>query len=219
MNWRKEDLQMNHLSDDDMTKGLESLGQSFQPSATQKENSRRYIFQPNQRKKEFYFRKWIPAIISLVVLFSVGIGIFVLINNESYTGASESTGNGALITDVTASWDRALLRQTSTTSPTKFEIIFSKDSLVISDRFQDVGAAYTPDLDQSYEEAFAKYMIKESPLVVGEFTEYRVVKKNNDMYTIEVTGKQRFTYTLKKVAPRKFVGEEGIEYSTGTYVD
>ncbi len=76
---------------------------------------------------------------------------------------------------------------------------------------------YNPD--QSLEEALAKYKIKESPLVVGEFTEYRVVKKNNDMYTIEVTGKQRFTYTLKKVAPRKFVGEEGIEYSTGTYVD
>ncbi|WP_172372433.1 hypothetical protein [Sporosarcina jiandibaonis] len=210
---------MKHLSDDDVTKGLETLCQSFQPSATQKENSRRHIFQPNHRKKGFHIQSWLPTIVSIVVLFTIGIGIFVLINNESYMGAGESTGNGALITDVTASWDRALLSQTSTTSPTKFEIIFSKDSLVIYDRFQDVGAAYTPDLDQSFEEAFAKYKIKESPLVVGEFTEYRVVKKNNDMYTIEVTGKQRFTYTLKKVAPRKFVGEEGIEYSTGTYVE
>ncbi|QUW21087.1 hypothetical protein JSQ81_14895 [Sporosarcina sp. Marseille-Q4063] len=206
---------MNHLSDDDMIKGLETLGQSFQPSATQKENSRRHIFQPNRHKKGFHIQKWVPTIVSLVVLISVSIGIFVLINNESYIGAGESTGNGALITDVTASWDRTLLRQTSTTSPTKFEIIFDKDLLFVFDRFQSF--EYNPD--ESLEEAFAKYKIKESPLVVGEFTEYRVVKKSNEMYTIEVTGRQGFTYTLKKVAPRKFVGEEGIEYSTGTYVE
>ncbi len=127
---------MNHLSDDDMTKGLETLGQSFQPSATQKENSRHQIFQPNQRKTGFHIQKWIPTIVSLVVLFSIGIGIFVLINNESYIGAGESTGNGALITDVTASWDRVLLSQTSTTSPTNFEIMFDKDSLFVFDRFQ-----------------------------------------------------------------------------------
>ena len=131
---------MNHLSDDDMTKGLETLGQSFKPSATQKENSRRQIFQPNRHKKGFHIQKWIPTIVSLVVLFSIGIGIFVLINNESYIGAGESTGNGALITDVTASWDRVLLSQTSTTSPTNFEIMFSKDSLVIFDRFQSFGS-------------------------------------------------------------------------------
>ena len=207
---------MNHLSDDDMTKGLETLGQSFQPSATQKENSRRQIFQPNRHKKGFHIQKWIPTIVSLVVLFSIGIGTFVLINSENYIGAGESSGNGESIIDVTASWDRVLLTQTSTTSPTYYEIIVDKDSLIIFDRYQSFGE-YNPD--QNLEEALAKYKIKESPLVVGEFTEYRVVKKNNDMYTIEVTGKQRFTYTLKKVAPRKFVGEEGIEYSTGTYVD
>lgn len=204
---------MNHLSDDDMTKGLETLGQSFQPSAAQKENSRRHIFQPNQRKNGFHIQSWIPTIVSIVVLFSVGIGIFVLINNEGYIGAGESSGNGALGTDVTASWDETLLWQTSTTSPTNFEVLFSKDSLVVYDRFQSF--EYNPDLS---EEPFEKYKIKESPLEAGEFTKYRV-KKNDDMYTIEVTGRQGFTYTLKKVAPRKFVGEEGIEYSTGTYVE
>jgi hypothetical protein len=205
---------MNHLSDDDMTKGLETFGQSFRPSATQKENSRRYIFQPNKRKKGFHIQSWLPTIVSIVVLFSIGIGIFVLINNESYIGAGDSSGNGAFVTDVTASWDGALLRQTSTTSPTNYEIIFSKDALVVMDRFQSF--EYNPD--QSEEEAFAKYKIKESSLEAGKFTEYSV-KKNDEMYTIEVTGRQGFTYTLKKVAPRKFVGEEGIEYSTGTYVE
>lgn len=205
---------MNHLSDDDITKGLETLGESFQPSATQKGNSRRHIFQPSQRKKEFYFRKWIPVIISLVLLSTIGIGTIVLINNESYIGAGETSINAGLISDVTASWDRVLLRQTSTTSPTNFEIMFSKDSLVIMDRFQSF--EYNPDLSE--EEALKKYKIKESSLVAGEFTEY-IVTKNNDLYTIKVSGKQGFTYTLKKVAPRKFVGEDGIEYSTGTYVE
>ena len=39
-----------------------------------------------------------------------------------------------------------------------------------------LGGAYTR-LDQSLEETLAKYKIKESPLVAGEFTEYRVLKK------------------------------------------
>ncbi|WP_210470544.1 hypothetical protein [Sporosarcina sp. 6E9] len=207
---------MNHLSDDDITKGLETLGQSFHPSVTQKENSRRHIFQPNQRQLGFNIQSWLPTIVSIVVLFLVGIGVFVLINNESYIGTGESSVNGGLITDVTASWDETLLKQTSTTSPTNFEILFSKGSLIVYDRFQSFGFEYNPDLGE--EEALTKYKINESSLKAGEFTNYRV-KKNDNMYTIEVTGKQGFTYTLKKVAPRKYVGEEGIEYSTGTYVD
>ena len=58
----------------------------------------------------------------------------------------------------------------------------------------------------------------EVPLEAGEFTEYSINKKN-DTYTINVTSEQGFTYTLKKVAPRKFVSEEGIEFSTRTYVE
>ena len=107
---------MKHLSDDDITKELEMLGQSFQPSSTQKENLRRQIFQPNRNKKGFRIQTWIPTIVSLVVLFSVGIGIFVLFNNE-YIGTGESSGKGELITDVTASWDGVLLTQTSQLAP------------------------------------------------------------------------------------------------------
>ena len=98
---------MNHLSDDDITKGLETLGQSFQPSTRQKENLRRQIFQPNESEKAFRIQIWLPTIVSLVVLFFVGIGTFVLINNE-YIGTGESSGKGGLLTDVTASWGRRL---------------------------------------------------------------------------------------------------------------
>lgn len=201
---------MKHLSDDGITKELEMLGQSFRPSSTQKENLHRQIFQPNRNKKTFRIQTWLPTIVSLVVLFSVCTGMFVLFNNE-YFGTGESSGKG--ITDVTASWDGVFLRQTSQTSTTYYEIIFSKNSLVIEDRFQI--SSYDPDLS---EEILKKYKIKEVPLVAGEFTKYSI-KKKNDTYTIKVTGEQGFTYTLKKIAPRKFVGEEGIEYSTQTYLE
>lgn len=204
---------MKHLSDDDITKELEMLDQSFQPSSAQKENLHRQIFQPNRNKKTFRIQTMLPTIVSLVVLISVCTGIFVLFNNE-YIGTGESTGKGELITDVTSSWDGILLTQTSQTSPTYYEIIFSKNSLVIEDRFQSSG--YDPDLSE--EKALKRYRIKEVPLVAGESTKYSI-KKKNDMYTIIVPGKQGFTYILKKVAPRKFVGEEGIEYSTRTYVE
>jgi len=203
---------MKHLSDDEITKDLQILGQSFRPSSTQKENLHRRIFQPSCNKKANRIQTWLPTIVSLVVLFSVCTGIFVLFNNQ-YIGTGESSGKGEHITDVTASWDGVFLRQTSQTSTTYYEIIFSKNSLVIEDRFQS--SSYDPDLS---EEILKRYKIKEVPLIAGEFTKYSI-KKKNDTYTIEVTGKQGFTYTLKKIAPRKFVGEEGIEYSTETYLD
>ena len=93
-----------------------------------------------------------------------------------------------------------------------------KHSLVIEDNYANF-QGYDPDLSEENKvKALKKYKIKEVPLVAGEFTKYSI-KKKNDTYTIKVTGKQGFTYTLKKVAPRKFVSEEGIEYSTRTYVE
>jgi len=198
---------MKHLSDDDITKGLETLGQSFQPSITQKEKLHRQIFQSNRNKKTYSIQRWIPIIVSFIVLFSIGTGTFFLINDEESTGAM----------DVTASWEGVRITQTSQTSLTNYEFIFNKESLVIEDRFQSL--EYDPDLsDANKEKALKRYKITETPLVAGEYTKYRI-EKNDDMYTIKVTGKEGFTYTLQKVAPRKFVGEEGIEYSTGTYIE
>lgn len=198
---------MKHLSDDDITKGLETLGQSFQPSITQKEKLHRQIFQSNRNKKTYRIQRWIPIIVSFIVLFSIGTGTFFLINDEESTGAM----------DVTASWEGVRITQTSQTSLTNYEFIFNKESLVIEDRFQSL--EYNPDLsDANKEKALKRYKITETPLVAGEYTKYRI-EKNDDIYTIKVTGKEGFTYTLQKVAPRKFVGEEGIEYSTGTYIE
>lgn len=208
---------MKHLSDDDITKELEVLGQSFRPSTTQKEKLHRQIFQPNRNKKRFHIQTWPPVIISLILLFSVGIGTFVLINNE-YIGAGESSGKGELITDVTASWEGVFLTQTSQTSPTNYIIYFNEHSLIIEDDYTK-GQEYDPDLsEENKEKKLARYKIKEVPLVAGEYTNYSI-KKQNDIYTIKVIGKQGFTLTLEKVAPRRFVSEEGIEYSTPIYVE
>ena len=203
---------MKHLSDDDITKELEMLDQSFQPSTTQKENLRRQIFQPHRNRKGFRIQTWFPTIISIVLLFSVGIGTLFLINN----GTGESSGKAEVITDVTASWEGVFLTQTSQTSPTNYIIYFNKDSLVIED---DYSQGYDPDFsDENIAKKLKGYKIKEEPLIAGEYTGYSI-KKKNDMYTIKVTGKQGFSFTLEKVAPRRFVGEEGIEYSTPIYVE
>ena len=207
---------MKHLSDDDITRELKMLGQSFRPSSRQKEKLHRQIFQPSRHKTGFRPQTWLPTFVSLIVLISVCTGIFVFFNNEYHTGAGESSGKGELITDVTSSWNDVLLSQTSRTSPTYYEIIFAENLLVIEDRFTSIGFGYDPNLSE--EEALKRYKINEKPLEPGRFTKYSI-KKKNDTYTIKVDGKQGFTYTLKKVAPRKFVGEEGIEYSTSTYLE
>lgn len=198
---------MKHLSDDDITKGLETLGESFQPSITQKEKLHRQIFRSNRDKKTYSIQRWIPIIVSFIVLFSIGTGTFFLINDEESTGAM----------DVTDSWEGVRITQTSKTSLTNYEFIFNKESLVIEDRFQSL--EYDPDLsDANKEKNLKRYKITEPPLVAGEYTNYRI-EKNDDMYTIKVAGKEGFTYTLQKVGPRKFIGEEGIEYSTGAYLE
>ena len=207
---------MKHLSDDDITKELEVLGQSFQPSSRQKEKLHRQIFQPSRNNKVFRPQTWLPTFVSLIVLISVCTGIFIFFNNESFTGAGESSGNGELIIDVTSSWNNVLLFQTSRTSLTYYEIIFAENLLVIEDRFTGIGIGYDPN--ESEEEALKRYKIKETLLEPGRSTKYSV-KKKDDTYTIQVKGKHGFTYTLKKVAPRKFIGEEGIEYSTNAYLE
>lgn len=198
---------MKRLSDDDITKGLKNLGESFEPSTTQKEKLHHQIFQSSRIEKNFSIQRWMPIIVSLIVLFSIGTGTFFLINDEKFTRGE----------DVTASWKGFYITQTSRTSLTNYEIIFNEQSLVIEDRYQSL--EYDPDLsDANKEKKLKKYKITETPLVAGEYAKYRIEKKD-DLYTIKVTGKGGFTYTLQKVAPRKFVGEEGIEYSTGAYLE
>ena len=95
-----------------------------------------------------------------------------------------------------------------------YSLYFHDGTLLIEDLFtgSTLGADFT-------EEDFKKHIpITDTKLIPGEYKEYSV-SKNEDAYTIEVAGETGFTYTLNRVAPRKYIGEDGIEYSTSLYLD
>ncbi|MCG7344534.1 hypothetical protein MHZ92_10335 [Sporosarcina sp. ACRSL] len=116
--------------------------------------------------------------------------------------------------NVTSDWDEFYVQQTSTNSNTQYTIIFNRGTLLIEDLF-----THSTFGNNFSEEDLKKYItITDTKLIPGEYKKYSVLK-NKDAYTIKVTGETEFTYTLNKVAPRKFIGEDGIEYSTSLFSD
>lgn len=184
---------MRHLSDDDITQELEKLGNSFQPTSMQKEKARRLLFKPTQPKKKFLINSLLPSIISLIVLFSVGIGLYV--------GISESD-----TPNVTASWDGMVVEQISQTSPTHYLLTFSGSTLTIKDIFTDF-------------RYLKGYKIMEPLLIPGTYLNYTITQRG-DTYTLKVDGETGFTYNFEKLGPRLLLGEDGVEFSTRTtYLD
>ncbi|MHA6259047.1 signal peptidase I [Sporosarcina sp. CAU 1771] len=88
---------MKHLSDDELTRELERLDLPIQLSSTQKEKMKKHLFKNEPIKQGFKVNKWLPSIISIVVLFSVVVGVIPLLQNKIET----SSGNPSLnsITD------------------------------------------------------------------------------------------------------------------------
>ncbi|MBD7983769.1 hypothetical protein H9649_04185 [Sporosarcina sp. Sa2YVA2] len=193
---------MKRLSDEDMEQGFENLKNAFQPTPVQKEKARRLLFQQQPFKRKFHMKSLLPSIVSLIVLFSVGIGLYINIG-ESGT------------TNVTTSWDGMLLEQTSQTSPTRYVLSFNGTSLTIEDNF--LGSSFmSGKVDK---EAYLRsYKIKEPLLTPGTYENY-TIEQNGDTFTIKVNGTQGFTYSLEKFGPRRLRGEDGVEFSTRTYLD
>ena len=116
--------------------------------------------------------------------------------------------------NVTAEWEGFYLEQTSNNSFTQYAIDSIDGTLEIKNSFIP-----SPRIDGSTKEDFNKHItITETKLIPGEYKKYSVLK-NKDTYTIKVKGNPKFSYTLNKVAPRKFIGEDGIEYSTSLYLE
>lgn len=195
---------MKHLSDDHITKELENISQKFKPSREQKERVHRNIFQENGYRKKARIQTWIPTVVTFILLLSFISGAFFLINDNVLQSNK----------DVTSDWDGFYVQQTSTNSNTQFTIYFHNGTLFIEDI-----TPYSTSDDYFTEEKFKEYItITDTKLIPGVYKEYSVTK-NEDAYTIAVNGETEFTYTLNKVAPRKYIGEDGIEYSTSLYLD
>ncbi|WP_432363195.1 hypothetical protein [Sporosarcina sp. UB5] len=196
---------MKHLSDDRITKELENLSQKFKPSRAQKERAHRNIFQEKGYRKKVRIQTWIPTVVTFILLLSIISGAFFLINDNVLQGNKNN---------VTSDWDGVFFQQTSFNSPTHYSLYFYEGTLFIYDTFN--GATLGTDFT---EEDFKKhYTITDTKLIPGEYEKYSVLK-SKDAYTIKVKGETEFTYTLNKVAPRKYIGEDGIKYSTSLYLD
>lgn len=186
---------MKHLSDESIAKELEQLSEAFLPSPTQKEKMRRQIATQTVPKKSFHIKSLLPTFLSLVVLFSVGLGFYINLSE------SESA-------NVTASWNQLVMQQLSHTSATNYVLIFDESTLTVEDYYLN-----NPELA-----AMFNFKINEPLLVPGTYENF-TVKQKGDTYTIKVNGEGGFTYKLEKKGPRIFVGEDGIEYHTYRYLD
>ncbi|MDN4608778.1 signal peptidase I [Sporosarcina highlanderae] len=193
---------MKHLSDEKIVSELEQLGEVFRPSSMQKEKMRRQISMQTRPNKSFRIRKLLPTFLSVIVLFSVGFGLY---SNLSETGTN----------NVTASWDGMVVEQISLTSPTHYLLTFSGTTLTIKDIFTGFG----PDPEITKEKVLRGYNIKEPFLTPGMYENYSITQ-NGDTYTLKVDGETGFTYNFEKIGPRILVGEDGVEFSTRTtYLD
>lgn len=206
---------MKHLSDDHITKELENLSQKFKPSHGQKERAHRNIFKEKGYRKKVRIQTWIPTVITFILLISIISGAFFLLNDNGSLITGESSGKGDAVIDVTDSWKEIELRQSIHNTYTNYILSFKATSLRIQ---EDYFHGYNPNLSKEKIEEQKKKRANYLSLPTGEFTNYSVEKKK-DAYIIKVSGEEGFTYTLKKVAPRKFVGQDGIEFSSNIYVE
>lgn len=140
-----------------------------------------------------------------IVGFGVLGGIMLLVLMVAYLQKSK---------DVTTAWDGFYLEQTSQTSETRYAIYSIDGRLLIKDSYMAPPTVSGSTKNQ----VNASFDLTETHLVPGDYATYRVLK-NHDTYTIQVKGKGAFDYRLTKIAPRKYRGEDGIEYSTGYYLE
>lgn len=120
--------------------------------------------------------------------------------------------------DVTTKWNEVVLYQESSNDLTHYIISFVDGSLTIEDEV--IGGMDTEMSEAEFYEKAEEIQTKKEELTLktGEYSDYRI-KKNKELYEITVPGEKGFTYSLERTAPRKFIGEDGIEYMTSAYID
>lgn len=205
---------MKLYSEDDVTRELKSLNEAFQPSTSQKESAYRAIFKQTGKKRSFRRQRLLPVILTLILFFTVGTGMVTLITSEYGNNPTRTLSEKNRI-DVTSAWNGVILTQSSQTSPTNYIITFYDEQIIIQD---DYGSFIGFNPDGQIKDPYKGFAIKDTALDAGKYENYTVLQED-DQYTITVTGKETFTYTLTKTAPRKFVGSDGVEYSSRNYIE
>ena len=207
---------MTHLSDDDITEELKSLSKAAEPSSEQKRKARSRVFEYASRTSPRRPPKWIPVVVSMIVFLSLAGGLYALLTpTATEMPAAESAGK-----DVTGSWRNVYLLQTSFTSPSNYSIEVTDHLLIIQDVFVDMGNSLMgkEKEDEEPEKYQNVYAIPEPVLPAGEFEDFKI-EREGDLYTLRVKGDKGFTYQLTKIAPRKYIGEDGVEFNTPFYID
>lgn len=206
---------MKPYTDNEMFEKLETLSEPFHPTPAQKESMQATIFQQQNKWKKREPLQWKPALISLLLLVTVVSAVTILISKP------DSHNLGFFAKDVTKSWNHVVLQQESSNDLTSYYLQFDGDTLRVFQNM-DIGLSFMGSnmSEAEIREATADHQAKlaKMTLQAGEYQNYTVKKKKN-LYEITISGKNGFAYTLEKIAPRKYMGEDGIRYSTGQYID
>lgn len=213
---------MKQFSDDEISKELKSLSQEFLPEVGQKERVLRKISQQkNARQSNFKLKNFLPILATIILFLSI-IGSTFLLMVEQFAFSTENTsGKENEIINVTDAWNDIRFEQTSYQTGqndlTNYWLVFENNSLTIIDNSKtaiDSDPDFKSDVDLDLYNEGKKALFLKS----GKYEPYTVFKEN-DLYTIEVSGRDGFTFTLEKVAPRKFIGPDGIQFMTQSYLD
>lgn len=205
---------MKLYTDDEMIEKLEILSEPFHPTPAQKESMHATIFQQKNKRKKRSSLQWKPALISLLLLITIMSGVTIMISKP------DSHSLGFFAKDVTESWNHVAMNQESSNDLTSYYLYFDEDTLHIQN--MDIGSSLMGSgmSESEIQEAAAAHQAKLAKMTLqeGDYQNY-TVKKKKTFYEITVSGNNGFTYTLEKIAPRKYMGEDGIRYSTDQYIE
>lgn len=107
---------MKHLSDDEVSKELETLKQSIHLSADRKEYIRQRVFS-NKQSKRIKNRKWLPTILSFILITIVFSSMFIVLNND------QNNMSGSSIVDLH--------------TPEKLPVVIPTDDTILIDWWSD----------------------------------------------------------------------------------
>lgn len=205
---------MKHYTDDELAQKLGTLSYPFQPTFEQKRTMQQSVFAEKNGKTKRRTLYWKPAFVSMLLLVSITLIVSLLI------GKPDSLSSRFFSTDVTDSWEGVIMKQQDSFEITNYAIYFDGTTMGIQNNFMGESFLGNEQSETEIRNASDDYQAKleKMKLQEGEYKNY-TIRKAKDHYIISVPGENGFTYTLDKIAPRQYVGEDGIRYSVNNYIE